>query len=158
MVDISYILDFRIGCNNQIWQIWFILPSQFSDGFQGNHLHWMEWLGATSVFDGFLMVLGSPNYRVLMVLDGRPPSVKQCDAMDHRSSLVKYSKPLGAINCPFYSLYLRIVMYRQLAITSYNTWMYWKRGQNSLLVWPSANSLSVLLLQTHLDRWKWIKD
>ena len=148
----------RLAVNNQIWQIWFILPSQFSDGFQGNHLHWMEWLGATSVFDGFLMVLGSPNYRVLMVLDGRPPSVKQCDAMDHRSSLVKYSKPLEAINCPFYSLYLRIVMYRQLAITSYNTWMYWKRGQNSLLVWPSANSLSVLLLQTHLDRWKWIKD
>ena len=59
---------------------------------------------------------------------------QQCDAMDHRSSLVKYSKPLEAINCPFYSLYLRIVMYRQLAITSYNTWMYWKRGQNSLLV------------------------
>ena len=99
-----------------------------------------------------------PRTIALDGFDGCPPSVKRCDAMDHRSSLVKYLKPLEAINCPFYSLDQRIVMYRQWAITSHNTWMYWKRGQNSLLVWPSANSLSVLFLQTHLDRWKRIKD
>ena len=29
-------------------------------------------------------------------------------------------------------------------------WMYWKRGQNSLLVCPSARLVSVRLLQTHL--------
>ena len=28
--------------------------------------------------------------------------------------------------------------------------MYWNSGQNNLLVWPSASSLSVRWLQTHL--------
>ena len=31
-------------------------------------------------------------------------------------------------------------------------WMYVNSGQNSLLVWPSASSLSVRLLQTHLSQ------
>ena len=46
-----------------------------------------------------------------MVFDGCPPLVKRCDAMDHRSSLVKYLKPFEAIN--FLLLDLGIVMYRQ---------------------------------------------
>ena len=47
----------------------------------------MEWLGATIVFDGFPMVVGSPVHRVPKVFDGCPPTVKRCDVMDHRSSL-----------------------------------------------------------------------
>ena len=80
--------------------------------------------------------------------------LRQCDGKIFQGA----SSCSMVFQCPFYSLDLQIVMFRQWAITSHNTWMYWKRGQNSLLVWPSANSLSVLLLQTHLDRWKWIKD
>ena len=34
-------------------------------------------------------------------------------------------------------------------------WMNWKSGQNSLLVCPSASSVSVRLLQTHLIQVDW---
>ena len=61
MADISYILWVKkLAVIDQIWHTWFILPSQFFDGFQSNHHHWMDWLGATIVFDGCRMVLGSP--------------------------------------------------------------------------------------------------
>ena len=37
----------KLVFNNQNWQVWFILLSQFFDGFQSNHHHWMEWLVAS---------------------------------------------------------------------------------------------------------------
>ena len=48
----------------------------------------MEWLVAAMVFNGFLIVFGSPNHRVPMVFDGCPLSAKRCDAMDDRSTLL----------------------------------------------------------------------
>ena len=89
MADISCILWVRkLAVLDQIWHTWFILPSQFFDGFQSNHHHGMDWLGATIVFmfNSFLIIFGYSNHRVQwfqMVAhhwsNNDKPIVKQCD-------------------------------------------------------------------------------
>ena len=53
---------------------------------QCNKHLWMEWLGVAIMFDGLLMVFGTPSY--LLVFDGCSSSVKWCDGQ--RPSLKSY--------------------------------------------------------------------